>query len=269
MVKKLSVLSFRNLTNEQIEMLKEYYPHVYESLLEEHQKEYDYKYYKKITEYKKKCQLDNLFDSSKKTIIECFIRRYNLIEKIKKRGGIQYKQFLDIFFNCIMVICDDYKNIEKKINYGPVNGSDTKLPDFGSWSHLYRINTGLTESEIKSRNDFLEIPDFTTEQFIKFVNILYPKFNISHPNELNALKEIFRTHYNNRINREDIYKYLSQIGDTIGKSFFIRHTDISMYNEIERKNYSRYFRLSYYQVYKFLFVLSKEQYLSFMAWSTS
>lgn len=177
-----------------------------------------------------------------------FSKKFPVLMNIVK-SGIQYKQFLSVFFKCIC-----YKYIEPfyidillnkkyyKVPYNKKTSNYNKL-NVESW-HMDNIVKGFTTSNKEST--LKESTRFTKEQFIKFVAILFYKYPLKHYKTFNDMIKLLDKSDKKDISAKHMYNYLVYIGDKMSK------TDL------------KDIIISKYKIKKFLSVLTREQLINIL-----
>lgn len=179
---------------------------------------------------------------SKSEIIYALSKKYNNFFKIIK-NGIQYKQFLSGFLNCIVIHKCKPKYIkiyDKKkvcfINYNKLS-AEYYSKNFLPWD----VNNLISCKEYLShnnKNNFLIDKKILIESII----ILFPTFFKKFPYLLLNLNNKL----DNKISIYDLYNYLIYCGDTLNKIKIIKTTNI----------------LSKKKIYEFLNLFTYEQLIS-------
>lgn len=180
-----------------------------------------------------------------------FSKKFPVLMYIIK-SGIQYKQFLSVFFNCI---CNRY--IEPFYIDVTINDKYYKLPYNKNTAYFNTINVepwdkdnivkGYTVSNTDYSEEFrTEQIRFTKQQFIKFLEILYHKYQLMYDKSFNDLIKLLDRSNKNDFSAKHIYNYLVYIGDKMTKT--------NSLNII----------ISKYKVKNFLSVLTREQLINIL-----
>jgi hypothetical protein len=258
---------------------------VYNYLMLSHQKTPEYRFIHNLQYYTKQCKSVNLKNLSKKELIKCLFKNYPF-DEIKKKGGIQYVQFLSFFFNIVIfgyptyyrglkdrIITNDYPMDLGTLNSPPVDNTEP----YGTgdpWSrHEYvpilPTISSRRESELISRfkTISLQYPRFTMKQFIEIVNVLFPVFMRLYPREWNGLKISVMNKYTlnpedeDTISTEKLQKFLYYIGKKISQNARLGNPG---YTPQEEETYGHNFRFSTSQIEKFLNIFTREQYITIL-----
>ena len=262
----LDILCFRNLTSEQIEYLKLNYLEIYNFYIKKNQKTIDYKFYNNLIFNKNQYKINNLRNLSKNELIKFMKKKYKIFEKIKKTNKVQYKQFLYLFFRCIIYGYKSHylKNYLNEENYPWSKNNIVYKKETPKNKHFERLN----------QNENTSLPLFTTNQFININNIFYSKFIKLNPEKfkdllININKDtIVSNNFKNIYFKNDsllspnkLRNYLIYIGDTLCKQSY---TNPEKFNNEEILEYKYNFNFTNNQIDCFLKIISREQYLKIL-----
>lgn len=171
--------------------------------------------------------------------------KYPILFNIIKKEGIQYRQFLSIFFTCILNSYNEpfsikIKNESEKIyNLNSANYNyDTLLP----WS-----NKNIIKCYNKNKKLSTKI-NISKKQFEKCIVVLYPKFIKIFPHFFIKLIERIQKIKKAKIGINKLYKILIYCGDKLAK-----------YEYYNKKNYSNKFKFSENKIKIFLKIFNFEQ----------
>ena len=263
----------------------------YNMVMRDHQKTIEYRFIQNLIQNSKQCKSDNLQNLTKKQLIKCLFRHYPL-DEIKKKGGMQYLQFLSLFFNVILFGYPTYyrgiKNRTITNNYSMDLGTITSPPinDDEPYNTLQvyvpLLPTISKREETKLKRLFthslfvvLSSARFTINQLIEMVNILFPKFPILFPNEwrglLNSIapdlpieinpEERVPSAHDTTLSIEKLIRFLLYIGKKLSLG---GEEELQSYTPQEIEFFGTNFRFSTSQIEKFLNVFTREQYIKIL-----
>lgn len=268
----LTIESFRKLTKPQKEFLKEKYPDVFNFYLKKNQTTIDYRFFKNLIQNTKQCNINNLKYITKNQLIKCLKKKYPVFYLIEKENKVQYKQFLYLFFRCIIYGFKGHflKGEQDTHPWSKNNIVYCKHPPKNKhYSRTRRIN------DDGSVNLNSSLPLFTTQQFINMVDILYPKFRQTNPDNfanlihhINDWEMFPQADYRNELTPNDLLigpdklkNYLIYIGDSISKQAY---TNPQLFTTIEIDKYRYNFNFTEKQINNFLKQITREQYLKIL-----
>ena len=287
MSKSLTSIAFNNLKPEEREFLRVNYPDLYKDLYKQWNKEYVFKYYENLKQYSKQCKIDNLKNLTKKELIKCLIRKYPVFHDIKREGGIHFKQFIYLFFRCIIqgYKTYDFKNARTTtpIILGPIGpvgegpplnetpnerDNERRTSGWNSYPHLGNVVkcTGTVKQTPRDRNSYPDgptLPYFTVNQFTKFINILYPTLQNKWPLVYQDYIDTARMMPNSVMGPNNVLGKLVTIGHFYILEAF-RTGWQANFTQLEANIYRRNFMFSYEQVMEVLNVITREQYLKIL-----
>jgi hypothetical protein len=178
---------------------------------------------------------------SKLEIIYALSKKYPDFFKVIE-NGIQYKQFLSGFFNCIILnrckpaYIKIYNTKNNKIYYTNYNKLSGKynINNLLPWNNNNLILCEDYLSDVNKNNFKID-----KKIFIESIIILFPTFF----KKFNELLFLLNSKLDNKISINDLYNYLLYCGDTLNKIKIINTTNI----------------LSKKKIYKFLNLFTYEQ----------
>ena len=252
---------------------------IYNTVMRDHQKTIEYRFIQNLIQYSKQCKSDNLQNLTKKQLIKCLFRQYPL-DKIKKKGGMQYLQFLSLFFNVIIfgyptyyrgiknrTVTNNYPMDLGTINSPPIN-DDEPYNTLQVYVPLLPTISKREETQLKRRFTHslfvvLSSARFTINQFTEMVNILFPKFPTLFPAEWSGLLN------NLYVNEESIptlsidklKRFLLYIGQKLSLG---GEEELQSYTPQDIEFFGTNFRFSTSQIEKFLNVFTREQYIKIL-----
>lgn len=185
-----------------------------------------------------------------KELIKAFEKKYTILYSIINKNGIQYKQFLSCFFNCILLGSDEPYLIpfKKKINNNKKEKSYYLFNEYTSNYNYLRLFPWDKYNIVKCTNNTLHKIRINKEQFMETLIILFPRFIKKFPNILLDLNEKLKNIKSDTISTYHLYKYLVYCGDKLSKD------DISK----GLKN-PYFFKFNKYKINNFLKVFTVEQ----------
>ncbi len=195
-------------------------------------------------------------------------RKYPIFFNIIDNHGIQYKQFLSAFFNCIL-----NNNIEPfsirikstKNNVNKNNNNNLKIYSKLSANYNYiRLEPWNKYNIIKCYNKYRSLNNETNkitellrinkEQFMQSLIVLFPEFIKKYPDKLTDLNTKLQKLDSNTISIKHLYNYLIYCGDKLAKDKFI--------NVIRFSKDKYIYKLSKSKVYNFLKIFNYKQLIS-------
>jgi len=273
----LSIESYRKLTKQQKDFLKEKYPEVLDFYNKKNQKAIDYRFFENLKQNTKQCNINNLKYITRNQLIKCLKKKYPIFNLIEKQKKVQFKQFLYLFFRCIVY---GYKEHYLK------NTNQSYLEPEASWSKNNIVYCkGPPKNKHYSRNRRINddgtinlnssLPLFTTQQFINMTDILYPNFRTTNPDNfahlifhINDWDMFPQIDYRNELTPNDLLigpdklrNYLLYIGDSISKQAF---DNPNLYTKVETEKYKWNFNFTASQINNFLKQITREQYLKIL-----
>lgn len=185
---------------------------------------------------------------SQSELIFALKKKYPIFFDIVDKQGIQYKQFLSAFFNCILggylepfsIRIKNNNNIEYKVfdkyssNYNYIN----ILP----WNKF-----NIIKCYIKNNNEIR----VNKEQFMQALIILFPKFIKKYPNILLDLNKKLNDTTHKTISVKHLYNYLVYCGDKLAKYDY-------------KRNKKNKFLLSKNKIYNFLKIFTYNQLINIL-----
>ena len=203
-------------------------------------------------------------------------RKYRIFFSIIENNGMQYKQFLSGFFNCILTgqyepfYIRTYKN-NKISNYTIFdrNSSNYNYVTLLPWNKL-----NIIKCENKYRSiQYTSKPliRINKEQFMQSLIILFPEFIRKHPNILLNLNQQLKETSAKTISVNHLYKFLVYCGDKLAKdnvklakdnfklakdNFKLAKDNSQLAKELTKK---KFYILSKYKIYQFLKIFTYEQ----------
>jgi hypothetical protein len=185
---------------------------------------------------------------SQSELIFALKKKYPIFFDIIDNKGIQYKQFLSAFFNCILSGYVEPFSIRIK------NKNKTELKVFNKFSSNYNyINIlpwnryNIIKCHYKNNNKIR----VNKEQFMQSLIILFPKFIKKYPKILLNLNKILDETENKTISVRHLYNYLVYCGDKLAK------------DEYKSKTKNKYI-LSKNKVFNFLKIFTYNQLTSIL-----
>lgn len=187
---------------------------------------------------------------SQSELIFALRKKYPIFFDIIDNKGIQYKQFLSAFFNCILSGYLEPFSIKIKNK----NKNKTELKVFNKFSSNYNyINIlpwnkyNIIKCHYKNNNEIR----VNKEQFMQSLIILFPKFIKKYPKILLNLNKILDETEKKTISVRHLYNYLVYCGDKLAK------------DEYKSKIKNKYL-LSKNKVYNFLKIFTYNQLISIL-----
>ena len=288
-INPLEIEAFRRLTPQDKNLLKNTYPDLYTYLQNLSKSRRDYKTFTQLHRYSTQCKPNKIPNLTKKKLIACLYRKLPYLNEIKRKGGMQYKQFLSSFLDTLRYkkglfvhtnnrVFDTSKFVMSKPSLlGP--HFNANIPPWGKYYEL-KIRYSPRKTEHVTMYDYV-----TVEDFIKMVKILYPKFH--DPNYINILvskcnraehtnlhrvSQTGRYKLNGKIITPDtivislakLYTFLMYIGAKFAKEVYTNESLNSTLTPAEKFFYSKDFKFSYDQINRFMLAIPKEVYMDFL-----
>ena len=178
--------------------------------------------------------------------------KYPIFFDIINHSGIQYKQFLSSFFNCIINGFPEPFYIQIKLN----NNKVEKIYDKYNSSYNYLTLLPWSKNNIvkcKNKKDIINNFRVNKVQFMQALIVLFPKFIQAYPNILMDLNNKLNNITSDTISIVHLYKYLIYCGDKLAK-----------YNYIKNSKYKYVFKLSKNKIENFLKIFTHEQLITIL-----
>ena len=295
LINPLEVEAFRRLSPQDKNLLKNNYPDLYTYLDNINKSRMDYKTFTQLHRYSTQCKPNKIPNLTKKELIACLYRKLPYLNEIKRRGGMQYKQFLSSFLNTLRYKKRDLvygNNVTRVFNakdyeYGNIFNPGPINVTYPPWDRYYELDVRWSphKTEHATMYDYVTVQDF-----IKMVKILYPKFhdpnyindlvskcNRAEDTNLYSVSQTGQYKLNGKIitpntiviSLAKLYTFLMYIGAKFAKEVYTnRHLNNTLTNE-EKFFYSKNFKFSYDQINRFMLAIPKEVYVDFLLNSDS
>ena len=194
-------------------------------------------------------------------LIRAFNKKYSILFDIINTKGIQYKQFLSAFFNCILtghyepfsirIKKKEYNLKSKKeklyeiyvLNQYTANYNYLTLAPWDKYNIVkcYNINkyAECTEQSLCKMR-------INKEQFMQALIVLFPRFIKKFPRILLDLNEKLKNTKSNTISVNHLYKYLVYCGDKLAKediSRGLKNKHFYKFNKDKINNFLKIFTL--------------------------
>lgn len=186
---------------------------------------------------------------SQSELIFALRKKYPIFFDIIDNKGIQYKQFLSAFFNCILSGNLEPFSIRIKNYY-----NKTELKIFNKYSSNYNYINILPWNKyniIKCYKNNKSGIRVNKEQFMQALIILFPKFIKKYPNILLNLNKRLDETEKKTISVRHLYNYLVYCGDKLAKDEY-------------KSNKKNKYLLSKNKVYNFLKIFTYNQLISIL-----
>lgn len=288
-INPLEILAFRRLSPQDKKLLQKNHPDLYTYLQNLSESRLDHKTFTQLYRYSTQCKPNKIPNLTKKELIACLYRKLPYLNEIKRRGGMQYKQFLSSFLSILRfkkgtlvhtnnTVFDTqnflYGNID---NPGPVNLS---VPPWAGGYYELNVRYSPHKTEHVTVYDYVTVQDF-----IKMVKILYPKFhdpnyindlvskcNRAEHTNLHRVSQTGQYKLNGKIVTPDtivislakLYTFLMYIGAKFAKEVYTNESLNRTLTPAEQFFYSKDFKFSYDQINRFMLAIPKEVYVDFL-----
>lgn len=162
--------------------------------------------------------------NSHSDLIFALKKKYQILFNIIDNHGIQYKQFLSVFFLCILMRCSEPFLIEiesfkdnKNLNYIDklynINSANYNYITLLPWSKYNIVKCNKYNKD----NNYLDKIKIDKEQFLQCIIVLFPKFIKNFPKLFFELSKKLEKIDKNTLNMIYLYKYLIYCGDKLAK----------------------------------------------------
>ena len=288
-INPLEILAFRRLSPQDKKLLQKNHPDLYTYLQNLNESRMDYKTFTQLHKYSKQCKPDKIPNLTKKELIACLYRKLPYLNEIKRRGGMQYQQFLSSFLNTLRwkkgIFTHESQSViydTSNFLYGNISNPGRINESYPPWDPYFEVDVDYIQG--RGRPGFYKHAtqwDFVTvDIFIKMVKILYPKFHdqdyiddLVSKCDLDRRKFAQRFYtldgksigYNTRVlSLAKLRVFLMLVGETFAKEVYSDPRLNNTLTQEEKEFYHKDFKFSYDQINRFMLAIPKEIYVDFL-----